>query len=149
LLTSYYNEIKVEWFQFTHLKKYLACRFHYSIENPLMEHNKINEEPGDDLTSGSKPEPTDAQKLIRQHITDPDHKITDDDIRNVRLTPGNEIPVIGAEATARLEDLDEDEISHDNDDDTDEAESTDDTTDNTDNDNKKGRVTTPWDTVSE
>lgn len=55
-----------------------------------------------------------AKDLIRKHIEDPNHEITDDDIRNVKidLTENPNSP-IGAEMLSRIEEEEEDDDDDD------------------------------------
>ena len=54
-----------------------------------------------------------ALSLIRKHIEDPNHEITDEDIRNIKPAVSNDPPGVGAEAMARLEEREEEEQEED------------------------------------
>lgn len=87
--------------------------------------NKINE--------GNKPPQTDSAEIVRRHLEDENHEITDEDIRNVKIVTKDDEPVtIGAEATARLV-----------------GDKSDETNDGTDDADPKVKPGTPWDVLSE
>lgn len=73
--------------------------------------------------------PTDTSEIVRRHLQDPNHQITDEDIRNVKVVgvEDGEPIITGAEAKARF--------------DVDEHGEKEDTTDAND------RPATPWDVV--
>jgi hypothetical protein len=95
-------------------------------------------------------EELDAKELIRKHIEDPNHEITDDDIRNLKPATNDDPPSIGAEAMSRIlemEETDDDDNDDDDDDDENDAEIE---TDIDNEDNKESaKPTTPWDVRSE
>ena len=99
-----------------------------------MENNRIS--PESRANEGSKPVQTDAAEIVRRHLEDENHEITEDEMRNVKIATTDDEPVtVGAEATARLLDGDsesEDEI------DVDEA-----------GPDPKDKPGTPWDVLSE
>jgi hypothetical protein len=84
-------------------------------------------------TPNNKPIETDSSEIVRQHLEDENHEITDEDIRNVKIvgTEGNEPVTTGAEIEARFGTTDS-KVGDDND-----------TLDPND------RPVTPWDVVSE
>lgn len=47
---------------------------------------------------------TGTENIVRRHLQDPNHVITDEEIRNVQVGKSDEVPTTGAEAMARFED---------------------------------------------
>ena len=100
-----------------------------------MENNRIS--PENKINGSNKPIQTDSAEIVRRHLEDENHQITEDDIRNVKIVITDDEPItIGAEATALLVD--------------DESKSTDEENDeaahNTDPRAKPGN---PWDVLNE
>lgn len=53
--------------------------------------------------ANNKPLETDSAEIVRRHLEDKNHEITDDDIRNVRIAVEDDEPVTtGAEAQAKF-----------------------------------------------
>ena len=53
--------------------------------------------------NANKPVESDSEKIVRRHMENKDDEITDEDIRNVRITGDEEEPVTtGAEAKAKF-----------------------------------------------
>jgi hypothetical protein len=46
--------------------------------------------------------PTTTEEIVRKHMEDPNHVITDDEIRNVEVGKIDEVPTVGAEAAERF-----------------------------------------------
>jgi hypothetical protein len=100
-----------------------------------MENNIPNNDPTG--KNEQRSQELDAKELIRKHIEDPEHEITDDDIRNLKPAIHNDPPTIGAEAMSRIAEIEEDEDEDDEDEDFDESDV---------EDNKESeKPTTPWD----
>ena len=58
----------------------------------------------------------DASEVVRRHLEDKNHQITDEDIRNVRIaTEDNEPVTTGAEAQERFMDKDPEDKNEEND----------------------------------
>ena len=100
-----------------------------------MKKNSIRVE--NNPNESNKPIETNSAEIVRRHLEDENHEITDDEIRNVKIaTTGEELVTIGAEATSKL-------IG-------DESEFTDDeNNDATDAPDPKAKPGTPWDVLSE
>ncbi len=61
-------------------------------------------EPENKDTNSNKPVGSDTTEIVRRHLEDKNHKITDDEIRNVRIVgEDNEPATTGAEAEAKFE----------------------------------------------
>jgi len=99
-----------------------------------MENTRIP--PENQINDANKPVQTDSAEIVRRHMEDENHEITDDDIRNVKIVTKDDEPVtIGAEATARLVG-DESELADDENNDADAAD-------------PKAKPGTPWDVLGE
>jgi len=99
-----------------------------------MENNRIS--PTSKINEGKKPIQTDAAEIVRRHLEDENHEITEDEMRNVKIATTDDEPVtVGAEAKARLLG-DESELAGDE-------------VDNKDEEDPKGKPGTPWDVLSE
>ena len=62
--------------------------------------NRINPE---NKTNENKPVETDSAEIVRRHLEDENHEITEDDLRNVRIVTKDDEPVTtGAEAAAKF-----------------------------------------------
>ena len=78
-----------------------------------MENKRISPE---NKTNENKPAETDSAEIVRRHLEDENHQITDEDIRNVRVGAKDDEPVtIGAEAEARFAEDDSKEDAEDED----------------------------------
>jgi hypothetical protein len=65
-----------------------------------MDSNRISPE---NRTKENKPMETDSAEIVRRHLEDENHEITDEDIRNVKVGSTDDEPTtIGAEAAARF-----------------------------------------------
>ena len=65
-----------------------------------MDSNRISPE---NRTKESKPMETDSSEIVRRHLEDENHEITDEDIRNVKVGSTEDEPATtGAEAAARF-----------------------------------------------
>lgn len=66
------------------------------MENRNTPENRINQ--------NNKPMETDSSEIVRRHLEDENHKITEEEIRNVKIvgTEDNEPVTTGAEAEAIL-----------------------------------------------
>ena len=73
-----------------------------------MEHNRNT--PGNRNKESNKPIETDSSEIVRRHLEDENHEITEEDIRNVKVvgTDDEEPVTTGAEAKAKF-DIEEDE----------------------------------------
>ena len=92
-----------------------------------MEKNPVSPEAN---KNGSKPFETDSEEIVRRHLADEEHEITDEDIRNVRIVgQDGEPPLTGAEAQSRFGTGDSDE--------------------ETDTPDPNAKPGTPWDVLSE
>ena len=70
-----------------------------------MEKNLISLE--NNANEGSKPVKTDSAEIVKRHLQDKNHEITDEDIRNVKIVTADDEPItVGAEAAARFADDD-------------------------------------------
>jgi hypothetical protein len=97
-----------------------------------MESNRKN--PENTLNENNKPIETDSAEIVRRHLEDENHEITDEDIRNVKVITGNESPISGEEARLRTgEDNEKKESEDENDEDTD----------------PNAKPATPWDVLSD
>lgn len=95
-----------------------------------MENKRISPE---NKTNENKPAETDSAEIVRRHLEDENHQITDEDIRNVRVGAKDDEPVtIGAEAEARFAEDDSKEDAEDED---------------LDAPDPKDKPVTPWDVV--
>ena len=95
-----------------------------------MENKRISPE---NKTNENKPAETDSAEIVRRHLEDQNHQITDEDIRNVRVGAKDDEPVtIGAEAEARFAEDDSEEDAEDED---------------LDAPDPKDKPVTPWDVV--
>ena len=95
-----------------------------------MENNQENPESH---KSKNKPAETDSAEIVRRHLEDENHQITDEDIRNVRVGAKDDEPVtIGAEAEARFAEDDSKEDAEDED---------------LDAPDPKDKPVTPWDVI--
>ena len=67
--------------------------------------------------ANNKPLETDSSEIVRRHLEDKNHEITDDEIRNVRIAVEDSEPVTtGAEAKAKFVENDmEDDKEEEND----------------------------------
>ena len=101
-----------------------------------MENDKIRNEKI--VTDGKKPLETNSAEIVRRHLEDENHEITDEEIRNVKVGTTDDEPVtIGAEAKARLVgDESETAAEDENDEGTNASE-------------PKAKPGTPWDVLSE
>lgn len=67
--------------------------FSISNQNPFMQNNRINPQPENSenveknelINENEERFESDTQKIVRQHLQDRDHIITDEDIANVRV----------------------------------------------------------------
>ena len=100
-----------------------------------MENNSIS--PENRINGGNKPIQTDSAEIVRRHLEDENHQISEDDIRNVKIITTDDEPVtIGAEAKALLVE--------------DESKSTDEENDDTEHTtDPKAKPGNPWDVLSE
>lgn len=95
-----------------------------------MENKRISPE---NKTNENKPAETDSAEIVRRHLEDQNHQITDEDIRNVRVGAKDDEPVtIGAEAEARFAEDDSKEDAEDED---------------LDAPDPKDKPVTPWDVI--
>ena len=95
-----------------------------------MENKRISPE---NKTNENKPAEADSAEIVRRHLEDENHQITDEDIRNVRVGAKDDEPVtIGAEAEARFAEDDSEEDAEDED---------------LDAPDPKDNPVTPWDVV--
>ena len=95
-----------------------------------MENKRISPE---NKTNENKPAETDSAEIVRRHLEDENHQITDEEIRNVRVGTKDDEPVtIGAEAEARFAEDDSKEDAEDED---------------LDAPDPKDKPVTPWDVV--
>lgn len=95
-----------------------------------MENKRISPE---NKTNENKPAETDSAEIVRRHLEDENHQITDEDIRNVRVGAKDDEPVtIGAEAEARFAEDDSKEDAEDED---------------LDAPDPKDKPVTPWDVI--
>ena len=90
--------------------------------------------PENNINQNNKTIETDSSEIVRRHLEDESHEISDEDIRNVKIVGAedSEPVTIGAEAKSRF---DIDENSKDEDD--------------TNTPDPNDRPITPWDVVSE
>jgi hypothetical protein len=66
-----------------------------------MDSNRISPE---NRTKENKPMETDSSEIVRRHLEDENHEITDEEIRNVKIVSTDDEPTTtGAEAAARFE----------------------------------------------
>ena len=77
-----------------------------------MENSRLTSE---NRTDRNKPVETDSAEIVRRHLEDENHEITEDDIRNVRIVTKDDEPVTtGAEAAAKFTaDDSEEEVADD------------------------------------
>ena len=95
-----------------------------------MENKRISPE---NKTNENKPAETDSAEIVRRHLEDENHQITDEEIRNVRVGTKDDEPVtIGAEAEARFAEDDSKEDAEDED---------------LDAPDPKDKPVTPWDVI--
>ena len=72
-----------------------------------MDNNRMSPE---NRTKENKPLETDSSEIVRRHLEDENHEITDEDIRNVKIIATDDEPTTtGAEAAARFEEESEEE----------------------------------------
>lgn len=100
-----------------------------------MENNRID--PENNINEGNKPLETDSAEIVRRHLEDENHEITDDDMRNVKIGTTDEEPVTISEATEGVLDGDSEELND---------EISNDVTGAPDPKDKAG---TPWDVLGE
>ena len=98
------------------------------MDNRINPENKMNE---------NKPVETDSAEIVRRHLEDENHEITEDDIRNVRIITKDDEPVTtGAGAAARFTaDDSEEEVADDIED------------EDLDAPDPKNNPVTPWDVI--
>ena len=95
-----------------------------------MENKRISPE---NKTNENKPAETDSAEIVRRHLEDENHQITDEDIDNVQVGAKDDEPVtIGAEAEARFAEDDSKEDAEDED---------------LDAPDPKDKPVTPWDVI--
>jgi hypothetical protein len=66
----------------------------------IMDSNRMSPE---NRTKENKPMETDSSEIVRRHLEDENHEITDEDIRNVKIVSTDDEPTTtGAEVAARF-----------------------------------------------
>ena len=100
-----------------------------------MENNRTS--PENKVNNGSKPVETDSAEIVRRHMQDKNHEITDDEIRNVKVTTTDEAPVTLNEATEGVLGDDSGELTEDE------------SNDVTGAPDPKDKAGTPWDVIGE
>jgi len=72
-----------------------------TIANTLKMDNRIGPENND--AGKNKPVASDTTEVVRRHLEDKNHEITDEEIRNIRIVGEDNEPVtVGAEVEARF-----------------------------------------------
>jgi hypothetical protein len=92
-----------------------------------MDSNRTSPE---NRTKESKPMETDSSEIVRRHLEDENHEITDEEIRNVKIGSTEDEPTTtGAEAAARFTEEEPEEKDREN--------------------NNNAKPDTSWDVLSE
>jgi hypothetical protein len=92
-----------------------------------MDSNRTSPE---NRTKESKPTETDSAAIVRRHLEDESHEITDEEIRNVKIVSTDDEPTTtGAEAAARFTEEEPEEKDREN--------------------NNNAKPDTSWDVLSE
>jgi len=100
-----------------------------------MENNRIS--PENKTNESGKPVRTDSAEIVRRHLQDEKHEITDEDIRNVKIVTTDEEPVTIAEATEGVLEGDSEKLKDEE------------SKEITGAPDPKDKAATPWDVISD